>query len=108
VWSHRVDCGFESRPGLTKNYRIGICSFSTKHAALRRKTKDKDWMARNQDNVSKWSDISIWDDVIKYLSVKIMYLCMNLPSHINRYDEKVNNIDLRLSSTSPTRSTEYL
>lgn len=33
---------------------------------------------------------------------------MNLPSHNNRYDEKVNNIDLRLSSTSPTRSTEYL
>jgi len=28
--------------------------FSAKHAALRRKSKD--WLARNEDNVSAWSD----------------------------------------------------
>ena len=28
-----------------------------KHAALRR--KDNDWLARNQDNVSEWGDMSI-------------------------------------------------
>ena len=43
--------------GQTKDYQIGICCFSTKHAVLRRKSKD--WLARNQDNVSKWGDMSI-------------------------------------------------
>jgi hypothetical protein len=46
-----VDHGFESRSGQTKDYKIGICCISTKHAALRRKSKD--WLARNQDNVSE-------------------------------------------------------
>jgi len=31
--------------------------FSAKHGALRR--KNKDWLARNRDNVSEWSDMSI-------------------------------------------------
>ena len=35
-----VDHGFEPRLGQTKDYKIGICCFSTKHAALRRKSKD--------------------------------------------------------------------
>jgi len=43
--------------GKTKDYKIGICCFSAKHAALRRKSKD--WLAQNQDNVSEWSDMSI-------------------------------------------------
>ena len=42
--------------GQTKDYTIGMCCFSAKHAALRRKRKD--WLARNQNNVSEWSDIS--------------------------------------------------
>jgi hypothetical protein len=46
-----VDCGFEPRSGQTKDYTIGICCFSAKHTALRRKSKD--WFARNQDNVSE-------------------------------------------------------
>ena len=45
-----VDCGFEPRSGQTKDYKIGICCFSAKHAALTRR-KSKDWLARNQDNV---------------------------------------------------------
>jgi len=32
------------------------CCFSAKHTALRRKSKD--WLSRNQDTVSEWSDIS--------------------------------------------------
>jgi hypothetical protein len=51
-----VDHGFEHRSGQTKYYKIGICCFSAKHAALRRKSKD--WLAWNQNNVSKWSDMS--------------------------------------------------
>ena len=42
--------------GQTKDYKIGICCFSARHAALRRKSKD--WLARNQNNVSEWSDMS--------------------------------------------------
>ena len=34
-----VDHGFESRSGQTKDYKIGICCFSAKHSAFRRKSK---------------------------------------------------------------------
>jgi hypothetical protein len=44
-----VDRGFESRPGKSKDY---------KHAVLR--SKSKDWLARNQVNVSEWSDMSTY------------------------------------------------
>ena len=47
---------YEPRSDQTKNYEIGICCFSAKHAVLRRKSKD--WLARNQNNVSEWSDMS--------------------------------------------------
>ena len=46
-----IGCGFESRSGQTKDYKIGIFYFSANHAALRRKSKD--WLAQNQDNVSR-------------------------------------------------------
>ena len=46
-----VDCGFDPWSDKTKDYKIGICCFSAKHTALRRK-------ARNQNNVSEWSDMS--------------------------------------------------
>jgi hypothetical protein len=49
--SSAVDRGFDSRSGQTKDYEIGICCFSAKHTALMRKSKD--WLARNQDNVSE-------------------------------------------------------
>ena len=48
---------FEPRSSQTKEYIIGSCCFPAKHATLRRKSKD--WLARNQNNVSEWSDISI-------------------------------------------------
>ena len=47
--SSAVDRGFEPRSGQTKDYEIGICCFSAKHAALKRKSDD--WLARNQNNV---------------------------------------------------------
>jgi hypothetical protein len=55
--SSAVDDGFEPRSGQTKDYKIGICFFSAKDTALRRKSKD--WLAQNQNNVSEWSDMSI-------------------------------------------------
>jgi hypothetical protein len=51
--SSAVDRGFDE----TKDYKIGICCFSAKQAELR--SKNKDWLARNQNNVSEWSDILI-------------------------------------------------
>ena len=53
-----VDGGFvKPQSGQSKDYKIGICRFSAKHAALRRKSKDL--LAGYQDNVSEWSDMSI-------------------------------------------------
>jgi hypothetical protein len=49
--------------------KIGICCFSANNAALRRKSKD--WLARTQDKVSDWFDMSIcellfqWSSTIK-------------------------------------------
>jgi hypothetical protein len=54
--SSAVHHGFDPRSGQTKDYKIGICCFSTKHATLRRKSKD--WLAQNQNNVSEWSNMS--------------------------------------------------
>ena len=54
--SGAIDCGYELRFCQTKEYKIGICCFFAKNAELRRKSKD--WKARNQNNVSEWSDIS--------------------------------------------------
>ena len=55
--SSAIDHRFKPWLGQTKDYKIGICFFFAKHAALRRKIKD--WLARNQNNVSEWSDMSI-------------------------------------------------
>ena len=49
-----VDGVFEPRVGQTKDYKIGMCCF---FVILRRKSTD--WLARNQDNVSEWGDLSI-------------------------------------------------
>jgi hypothetical protein len=35
-----VDHGLEPRPGQTKDYKIDIYCISSKHASLRRKSKD--------------------------------------------------------------------
>ena len=49
-----VDPGFKPNERL---YKIGICCFSAKHTAPRRKSKD--WLARNQENVSERGDMSV-------------------------------------------------
>ena len=74
--SSAVDRGFEPRLGHTKNYKIGICCFAAKHTSLRRKSKN--WFARNQNNVSEWSDMFTrgllfqWSSTIKMqLSVMV-------------------------------------
>ena len=51
--SSAVDRGFQSQSDQTKDYKIGVCCFSAKQAALR----SNYWLIQNQDNV--WSDMSI-------------------------------------------------
>jgi len=72
---HRV---FEPRSGQTKDYKIGICCFSTisKHwRALRR--KNKDWLTQNQ-YVSEWGDMSIrgllfqWVSTMKKIQLNVL------------------------------------
>ena len=55
--SSAIDRGFQPWSGQTKDYTFGICYFSAKHAALRRRRED--WLGRNQNNVSEWGDMSI-------------------------------------------------
>jgi hypothetical protein len=69
-----VDCGFKHPLGQIKDYTISIRCFFAKHAALRRKSKD--WLARNQDNVSKWGDMSILGLLFQWASTKKIQLNM--------------------------------
>jgi len=58
----------------TKDYKIGICCFSTKHAALRRKSKD--WLVQNRNNVSEWDDMSIHVLLFQWASTMKIQLSM--------------------------------
>ena len=51
-----VDRGFKPRSGQTKDYKISIYCFSAKHVVL---SRSKDGLARNQDTMSEWGDMSI-------------------------------------------------
>jgi hypothetical protein len=61
-----VNRGFEPRSGQTKDYAIGMCCFSVKHAALNR--ENKDWLARNLYNVSHWGGMSIRGLLFQWVS----------------------------------------
>jgi hypothetical protein len=62
--SSAVDHGFQSRLGPANNYKIGICCFSAKHTELMRKSKD--WLGRNQDNVSERDNMSICELLFQF------------------------------------------
>jgi hypothetical protein len=55
--SSAVDRVFKPRSHKTKDYTIGICSFSAKDALARRKRKGR--LARIKDNMSERGDMSI-------------------------------------------------
>ena len=54
--SSAEDRAFEPGSGQTKDYKIDVYCLSAKHAAVRRKSKG--WLARNQNNVSEWNNMS--------------------------------------------------
>jgi hypothetical protein len=72
--SSMVNHRFNSRLGQTKEYKIGMCCFSVKHAALRR--KNKDWLVWNQDNLSEWDDMSICGLLFQWCSTITIQLSM--------------------------------
>ena len=54
--SSAINRRFEPWSGHTKDYTICVCCFFAKPAAIRRKSND--WLARNQNNMSEWNNIS--------------------------------------------------
>ena len=59
-----VDRGIEPRSGQIKNYKIGICCFSAKHAALRKKEKklvvsESEQCVRVERHVHPWTVFSV-------------------------------------------------
>jgi hypothetical protein len=72
--SRPVDPGFELRVGQISDYNIGICCFFAKHVALR--SKNKDWLAGNQNNVSEWGDMSIHGLLFQWASTIKVQLSM--------------------------------
>lgn len=55
--SSAIDRGFKLPLGQTEDCKISIGCFAAKNAAVRRKRKD--WLSRNQGNVSGWSDMAV-------------------------------------------------
>jgi hypothetical protein len=49
---------FRFQWGQIKDYKIGICCFSPKHAVVR--SKSKYWLVPNQNNVSEWNDYYVY------------------------------------------------
>ena len=64
--SSAVERGYEPRSGQPNDYAIDICCVSAKHAALSR--KNKDWLARNQDIMSEWVNISTCELLYQWAS----------------------------------------
>jgi hypothetical protein len=67
-----VGRGFEPRSVQTKDYKIGMGCFSAKHASLR--SKSKDCLARNQNNVLGWGDMSTRGLLLHLASTKTIQL----------------------------------
>jgi len=66
-----------SSPGQTKDYKVGICCFSAKHASLR--SNSKDWLARNLENVSNWRYYLVLNNNNSLCLFGCWYIC----SHFN-------------------------
>jgi hypothetical protein len=71
-----VDHGIESRSGHN-DYKINICCCS-KHSALRSKSKDR--LVKNQNNVSEWSNMSIRELFFKWATTITIQFSMFLSS----------------------------
>jgi hypothetical protein len=91
--SIEVDSVFEPRSCQSNDYKIGICCFSTKHAALRKKSRD--WLSRNQDNVFECGDMSIQINVQQniYMNFKFITI-LTCDNSVSKAVESPYNTDV--------------
>jgi hypothetical protein len=66
-----VDCEFEPRSGQTKDYKIGVCCFSPKYTALRRRAKTC-WLRI----MCMWSNISTLRLLFQWATTIKIQLCV--------------------------------
>ena len=94
------DCGFESRSGETKDYEIGMCCFHAKHAVLGR--KNKDWLTRNQHNVSEWATCLLADCCLSKLALCKSYIIIIIiiSLKINLFSHWYNWVSVRQQSVT--------
>ena len=59
---------FELRSRRIKDYIIGICIFSAKHAWSILISNSNDWLVRNHGDVSGWGNMSLWRSLFQYES----------------------------------------
>jgi hypothetical protein len=97
-----VDRGFEPRSYQTKDYKIGICCFSAKHAALRKKSKD--WLDRNQDHVSQWGYLSYQRTVVSVCWSSTKRTSSSFPWKLTCSSHDIADKLLRWHSTTITHS----
>ena len=71
-----------SRLDQTKHFKIGIYCFFAKSTSLR--SKSKDWLSRNQNKVSKWSDMSTCGLLLAHLAKGNVSFCYHLASVVCR------------------------
>ena len=60
---------FEPWSSQTKDYKIGVSCISAKHTTV--KSKNKNWLGRNHDNVVEWSHMST-RGTVSWLWIMIM------------------------------------
>jgi len=80
--------------GQTKEQKMDICCFSTKHTSLR--SKSKDWLAQNQNNVSEWKSISTLK--LLFLGASIMKIQLSL---LTLYQTDITITSLKCNLFSP-------
>ena len=98
----------DARSGQTKEYKSSIVCFSTRHASLR--SKNNNWLTRNQDNVSEWSDMStrgllfrwanIWWfqlSVLVLFSLKVDHLALKQITHACIYTTLIGKVAFNLN-----------
>jgi hypothetical protein len=72
--------GFDPWSNQTKGNTIGICCFSTKHPVFR--SKNKDWLAWNRDNVSEWASTIKIQLIVVWYKADIIIISLNITCFI--------------------------
>ena len=93
--SNAVGRAFYPRSGQTKDYKIGICCFSTKHVALRRKSKESGYCIRVGWHVYLTIILEIM-----HFSVNELKRCL-ITLHLSLNDLLRRSVDLMRSAYIP-------